>query len=67
MHVVEVDFHVGQTVFHRLSGDERGLVTAVHVFHGSVVYQVVWADRQDTSHYAFELSPAPCYARSEET
>jgi hypothetical protein len=56
--VVEVDFHVGQTVVFRLEPSMVGLVTSIHVRDGSVAYGVSWGDRSDSSHFAFELRPS---------
>lgn len=57
-HVIEVDFHIGQTVAFRLDAGSVGLVTSVCVRDGSVSYGVTWEDRHETAHYAFELRPS---------
>lgn len=62
--VVEVDFTIGETVFFRLdSSPEPGLVTSITLSPFGACYRVIWPGRQETSHYAFELSRTPCYAR----
>mgnify|MGYP001092205304 CR=1 FL=1 len=61
-HVVEVDFFCGQTVFFRLDDlQSPGLVTGISISPNGVCYRVIWPDRQETNHYAFELSVDPVY------
>lgn len=64
-HVIEVDFHIGQTVTFRLDADSVGLVTSINLRDGAVCYGVTWESRQETMHFAFELRPSVAMANSD--
>lgn len=55
-YVFEADFFLGQTVAFVLDSSVVGLVTGISIYDGGKTYRVIWSDnRQETSHYAFEL------------
>lgn len=58
LRVKPLAFHLGQTVYHRLAGEDRepGIVTGIMIRPGSVSYLVTWPNRVEQSHYAMELS-----------
>lgn len=60
--IVEVDFLIRERVYHVTGGEDVGIVTGINVREGSVIYAVTWPNRNETGHYAFELSRTPCYA-----
>jgi hypothetical protein len=54
---LHLPYAFGQVVYHRMSGDKSpGMVTGFHVRATSVLVAVTWSDRQESSHYDFELT-----------
>lgn len=55
--LVVAEFGLGERVFYRMAGERQpGLVTAIEVRPGLMLYHVSWGDRFETRHYAIELS-----------
>ncbi len=56
LHLLEVKFDRGLTVFHRCAeGRKPGIVTGVEFRGDDVIYRVAWGDRSETWHYGLEL------------
>ena len=50
-------FEIAQKVeFDNRSGKDYGVICGYHVKPGgTIVYEVVWSDKKETTHYDFEL------------
>ena len=58
-YVFEADFFIGQRVTFTLDSMALGMVTGIQIYDGGITYRVIWSDnRQETSHYAFEIVAA---------
>lgn len=57
---LKLKFQMGQRVYHVLGGrDGVGIVTGLQVRPEQISYLVTWADRDETSCFAIELSEEP--------
>lgn len=55
MKAEDLEFEIGDVVYHRLSGDP-GMVTGIHLRPSGITYSVTWEDRCETPHYEIELT-----------
>jgi len=60
---IEVAWEIGHRVWHRATPDgDAGFVTGYLVREASIAYLVTWGNnRQELSHYGFELSGEPIF------
>lgn len=49
-------YQIGQTIYHRVDGESRGIITGIIIRPDHFIYYVVWGDRMEMQHYEMELS-----------
>ncbi len=52
-------FQLGETVYHKLAPDDKGIVTGICLRPGHTQYFVTWADKTETIHFEMELTDDP--------
>lgn len=54
---IEVQFRIGDMVYHRAGGGKPGMVTGYLIRTTGLVYQVTWGEAMgEIGHFGFELS-----------
>ena len=56
-----VKFSIGETVYHRASAEEKGIVTGILFRPTGVCYYVTWKDRTESASYEIELNKEKSY------
>jgi len=65
---IEVQHRIGDTVYHRMDPETKGMVTGFSVRPTGILYCVTWSDGvgEECHHYAMELTDAPDYGAKAE-
>ena len=49
-------YKIGQTVYHRMNDEAKGIITGITIRPGWFTYQVTWGSLEESPHYELELS-----------